>query len=184
MALFKSSKNNPPAEPTPPPAEGQPVRKDRPTPTRREAEAARMARLNPQLDRKTAKQMSRQAAAVQRNRQLTAVENLPERQLIRDVIDSRLNVGEIALPLLLLFVVLSFVPQLSGYAWVLIYLMWAFIFLLVGDSALMWIKFKKLARQRLSGRSLRGLLFYGWNRQMSFRRWRQPPPRVKRGDAI
>ncbi len=185
MALFRKPKDTSPVTPEPTtPTPGQPARKDRPTPSRREAESARMARLHPELNPKTAKRINRESSATQRQRQLTAVDALPARQLIRDVIDSRLNIGEVALPILLSFVALSFIPALSAYASVIIWVMWAFLILLVGDSWLMWRTFKKLAVERIPDQSLRGLLFYGWNRQLSFRRWRQPAPRVKRGDKI
>lgn len=183
MGLFSFYKKSTPDADVPP-AETAPQRKDRPTPSRKEAEAARMARLHPELDPKRAKAMNRDAEARQRQQQLSAVENLPERALMRDLVDSRFNVGEVALPLMLLILIVVMVPQLSGYADVTLYLMWGVVVLLVADLVLMWTKYKRLAKERLSDRRVKGMLFYGWNRQMSFRRWRTPPPRVKRGQAI
>ncbi len=186
MGLFSKKKDSAatpePAEP--PVAPGQPVRKDRPTPSRREAEAARMARLHPELDPKKAKQLDRQARTDQRMKQARAVDQVPERQLMRDVVDSRRNVGEVALPAMLAIIVLFLIPQLAQYAEWSIFLMYGIIVMLALDYFLMWRRFKALATERLPGRSLRGLGFYGWNRQMSFRRWRQPAPRVQRGEKI
>lgn len=186
MGLFSKPKDISPSTPEPPApiVIGQPVRKDRPTPTRREAEAARMARLKPELDPKKAKAMERDARASQRARQMAAVEGVPERQLVRDVVDSRLNLGEIAMPILLLLVVVSFFPAMLQFSEFVLYAMWGFIILLAVDTFLMWRKVRRLAAAKLPGHSLRGLLFYGWNRQMSFRRWRQPAPRVQRGQNI
>ena len=93
VGLFKSSKNSTPVTPEPPASPGQAARKDRPTPSRREAEAARMARLHPELDPKKAKQINREATDQRRRAQMTAVDNLPERALMRDVVDSRFNLS-------------------------------------------------------------------------------------------
>ncbi len=187
MGLFDFFKKSTPATPEAPVEQadsGQPVRKDRPTPTRREAEAARMARLHPELDPKKAKQLNRQASEQQRRLQVSEVDKLPERQLMRDVVDSRFNVGEYALPVMLLILLIAFVPALQAFADLSLYLMWAVVALIAADIFLMWRKYKRLAAERIPDRPRRGLLFYGWNRQMSFRRWRMPAPRVQRGQDI
>ena len=112
------------------------------------------------------------------------VENVPQRALLRDVVDSRWNIGEIALPVMLAILMVAFVPGLQLYAEMTVYVLWGVIALIVLDWFIMWRKFKRLAAERLPNAPLRGLGFYGWNRQMSFRRWRQPAPRVKRGAEI
>jgi len=183
VGLFSKPKDPAPL-PEPQDAAGQGPRKDRPTPTRREAEAARMARLHPELDPKKAKQLDRESRQQVRVRQMAAVDATPERQLIRDVVDSRWNVGEIALPVMLIVLVIFLVPALEQFAQWSIFPMYAVIALLVLDYLVMWRKFKRLAAERIPTRPLRGLGFYGWNRQMSFRRWRQPAPRVRRGDPV
>ena len=184
MGLFSFIKKSTPDAAVPPSYPGDSSRKDRPTPSRKEAEAARMARLHPELDPKRAKAMNREAEARQRAQQLSAVESLPERALMRDIVDSRFNVGEVALPVMLLILIVVMIPQLSGFADVSMYLMWGVVVLIAADLVLMWTKYKRLAKERLSDRKVKGMLFYGWNRQMSFRRWRQPAPRVKRGETI
>lgn len=184
MAFFKSSKGSTPEPEVPATTSTPDGRKDRPTPSRREAEAARMARLHPELDPKKAKAMNREAQAKMRSTQQAAVENAPERALVRDVVDSRRNVGEIALPLMLLVLLVAFVPGLQQLAEVTVYVMWGIIALIVADWFLMWRKVKRLAAERYPDSSLKGLGFYGWNRQMAIRRWRVPAPRVKRGEEI
>lgn len=176
-------------EPTPPPATGPergsgPAKKDRATPTRREAEAARRQRLNPQLSKKEIKARSRQLQAANRQKTYREFENSPERQLMRDVVDTRFNPGEVALPVLLLLMALTFVPALQPYIFVPYYATWFFILLVMADAFLMWRRFKKEAAARIPGRPVKGLAFYGFNRQISFRRWRQPPPRLARGEKI
>lgn len=182
MALFKSSKTPAPHEPIKIPLPGD--AKNRPTPTRREAEAARMARLHPELDPKKARELNREAQNTQRRSQMAAFDALPERALLRDVIDSRFNIGEIALPLMLLILLLQVIP--AGVDWMnySVILMWIILIAIAVDLFIVWRKFKKLAAERIPGRPLKGLIFYAWNRQMSMRRWRMPAARVKRGDKI
>lgn len=182
MAWFKSSKTPAPTEPTKIPLPGS--AKNRPTPSRREAEAARMARLHPELDPKKAKEMNREAQSTSRRNQMAAVDSQPERELLRDVIDARFNIGEFALPVMLLILVVTFIPDLQAYAELTLYAMWLVVAAIAFDLFLAWRTFKKLATERIPGRSLKGMVFYAWNRQMAMRRWRMPAPRVKRGEAI
>ncbi|MFZ2750073.1 MAG: DUF3043 domain-containing protein, partial [Propioniciclava sp.] len=87
-------------------------------------------------------------------------------------------------PVLLGVMALAFIPQLTPYIQWLLYLTWAFIAVIILDAFLVWRRFKTLAAQRIPGAPLRGLMMYGFNRQMSFRRWRQPPPVIKRGESF
>ncbi len=185
VGFFSSSKPQPEPEPVveADPHAG-PQKKTAPTPTRKAAEAARRERLNPTLSPKEAKARERASAASQRERSYQAVENRPERQLLRNVIDARFNIGEIAMPVLLAIVALSFIPAAAPLLPYAIYFTWAFVALMVLDTWIMWRKFKKLAAERLPSASKKGLAFYGFNRQLSFRRWRTPAPQVKRGEAV
>ena len=103
---------------------------------------------------------------------------------MRNLIDSRFNPAEIAMPVLLGVMALAFIPPLTPYIQWLLYLTWAFIAVIILDAFLMWRRFKILAAQRIPEAPLRGMLMYGFNRQMSFRRWRQPPPVIKRGESF
>lgn len=187
MGLFRSQK---PAEPDPVGPDdasdpSRPAGKGRPTPSRREAEAARRERLNPTLSPREAKARERAARAQERRRAYEEYDNTDQRKLIRNVVDSRFNIGEIFMPLIMVFLVLTLVPGVVvGYGDFVMYGMWLFLIGLIVDTYLMWRRFKRLAAERLPGVSLKGLLFYGFNRQLSFRRWRQPPPLVKRGESI
>lgn len=182
MALF-SKKPEAPAPVVAAPANTAPGKKG-PTPSRREAEAARMARLHPELDPKRAKEMQRTARAEQRSRQMSTLEAAPERQLARDVIDSRWNLGEFALPLMVVMVVVTLLPISPEFLMFGMYGLYAILALLALDAFLAIRKFRALAAQRIPGRPTRGMGMYMWNRQMSFRGMRRPAPRVQRGEAI
>lgn len=195
MGLFSSSRKTAKSEPAvsvPEPASTEPRpkgprKKDAPTPTRRQAEAARMARVNPQLSRKEAK---KQAAAANRERRMAAMEardSTPEKQLMRDMVDSRWNLGEFLLPAMVLMLALSFLQevyrQMSTIALVAMY---GFLAIVLLDLLLLWQRYKKLLAERHPGVSPKGkgLMMYGFNRSIQMRRLRMPKPTIKRGEKV
>lgn len=181
----RSKKQQPsPAPPVaaPPPAPG--ARKDRPTPSRREAEAARRQRVRQTLSAKEARRLAAQQNRAQRLKAVSAREAVPERTLMRDYVDARFSLGEFLLPSLVIILALSFlsvaVPNITYFSTILMYV---FILAVLADCFFMWRGFKKVLAERLPGTSPRGLLMYGVNRAIQIRRFRIPPPRIKRGDT-
>ena len=47
----------------------------------------------------------------------------------------------------------------------------------------MWRGFKRVLAATTAGASPKGLLMYGMTRSTQIRRFRMPPPRIKRGEA-
>lgn len=187
MAPFRRSNQangSSPIEPVPPSAPAPAgAKKDRPTPTRREAEAARRQRANQTL---SAKEARRRAAAQNRSQRLRSVnarEATPEKTLMRDYVDARFSLGEFLLPSLVVILALSFlsaaVPNITYISTIVMYV---FILAVLLDCFLLWRGFKAVLAERLPGTSPRGLLMYGINRAIQIRRFRIPPPRLKRGD--
>ena len=62
--------------------------------------------------------------------------------------------------------------------------MYVFILAVLVDGFFMWRGFKKVLAARMPDAPTRGLLMYGMNRCIQIRRFRMPPPRVKRGDDV
>lgn len=191
MGLFSPSKGQDAAEPTQPAPTPQQVpaptgAKSAPTPKRKDAEAARRQRVNPQLSPKEAKQKARSDAALERRKQTEAMDGTPAKKLLRNWVDSRLNLAEWSMPILMLLLLLVLVvsPMYPMIVEPTTYATWAFIGLVVVDITIMWRGFKKLAAQRLPSEPLKGLLYYGFNRAITLRRMRIPKPVVNRGDAI
>lgn len=184
MGLF--STNKPAAEPAaapapvlvPTPSKG----KAAPTPKRKDAEAARRLRVNPQLSPKDAKKAARREATLERQKRFRDAENTPGKALIRDWVDSRFNPGVYIMPVVMALLVVSLV--FPAFAAPITYAAYAFIGLVIVDMVLMWRGFKKLAAQRIPGEPLKGLLYYAFNRAITFRRARSPKPTVNRGDQI
>lgn len=118
-------------------------------------------------------------------RALHARDATPEKQLLRDYVDSRFSLGEFLLPSLVIILAASFLsavnPQISVIA---IFVMYLFILLVILDGYLMWRGFKKVLAARLPKASPKGLFMYGMNRCIQIRRFRIPAPRIKRGDTF
>lgn len=157
--------------------------KARPTPSRREAEAARRERLNPSISKKEARRRAAAANRGTRLAQMAARDNTPAKELLRDHIDARFNLGQLLLPGLLVIVASTFLgPLVPNVVLVSTVGMYVFLALVIGDFVLTWRRFTRLAAER--GVPLeKGLRMYGMNRMIQIRRMRIPKPRVKRGDA-
>jgi len=164
----------------------KPSKKDAPTPSRREAEAARRERLNPSLSKKDMRARERAAKAKLRDEQFTRSEATPGKVLVRDFVDSHRGVAQWSMPLLLITLAVSLViSSLSAEAALAVTAITYGLFLLIAlDIFLMWNKYKRLHAERLPNVPTKGLLGYMLNRAINVRRLRMPAPRVKSGDQI
>lgn len=182
-----SKKSSDPAEPMSADASAADpaaTKKGTPTPSRRDAEAARRQRLNPALSPKEAKRRQRHMQQVRQRQRADAQEATPVRSLVRDVVDSRRNLGEFLLPVLILGLAIGLVPAVQAYNGILVALVWGYMAAVIVDAWIMWRRVRRLAAERLPQESLKGALTYGLNRQLQTRRRRRPEPRVKIGDAV
>jgi len=168
----------------------RPGAKNRPTPSRREQEAARKRPLVP-TDRKAAakeaREANRQARLRARKAMLTgdeahlpARDRGPVRRYIRDCVDTRWSVGEFLLPVMVVVLALSFVrqswAQLTVFAAV-----YGLIIIGVVDVVLMWRRIKKGIRAKFAEEPPKGAAMYAAMRAFQMRRSRLPRPQIKRG---
>ena len=185
MALFRRNNQTVTPEPATTTVDPGPAgKKDHPTPTRKEAEAARRQRLTTTLSKKEARAAASRQSKANRMKALSAREAAPEKMLMRDYIDSRFNLGEFLLPsvvvILAVTILGSFWPTVTVISTLAMYM---FILGVFVDGYLMWRRFKKVLAARLPKASPKGLLLYGMTRSTQIRRFRSPPPRIKRGEA-
>jgi hypothetical protein len=174
-----------PADPFAAPAQG----KGAPTPTRKEAEAARKARLqgttDPKAARKAAREADRQARyearlALQRGdeKRLPPRDAGPVKAYVRDYVDSRRSAGELFIPVALVVLVAGFIRV----QWVQVALLYAWSAMLIGvvmDSLYLIWRLRKELPARFPDEERRGAVTYGVLRSLQIRRLRLPPPRVK-----
>ena len=183
MALFRRN-SQPAPEPTTTVESAPTGKKDRPTPRRKEAEAARRQRMSTTLSKKESRAAAGRQSRSDRMRAISAREATPEKILMRDYIDARFNIGEFLLPsvvvILAVTVLGSYWPRVTLIATLAMYL---FILAVFVDGYLMWRGFKKVLAARLPKTSPKGLLLYGMTRSTQIRRFRSPAPRIKRGEA-
>jgi hypothetical protein len=165
--------------------------KGRPTPTRKQAEAARRERVKPTLDRRTAARREREArrahaAKVRQALQTgdeanyTGRDRGPVRAFVRNYVDSRRTVAEYFLPMLVVVLVLSFFPNrtaalLSAAIWL------ATMVLVAVDLTLLGVRLKREIRRRFPDDPNRGHVLYGVVRATQMRRFRLPKPKAKPG---
>jgi hypothetical protein len=183
VALFRRN-TQPAPEPTTTVESAPTGKKDRPTPTRKEAEAARRQRMSTTLSKKESRAAAGRQSRSDRMRAISAREATPEKILMRDYIDARFNIGEFLLPsvvvILAVTVLGSYWPRVTLIATLAMYL---FILAVFVDGYLMWRGFKKVLAARLPKTSPKGLMLYGMTRSTQIRRFRSPAPRIKRGEA-
>jgi len=170
------------------PADQQP--KGKPTPSRKEAEAARKAALAGS-DPKAARNATREARAKERDsaraalmsgdpKKLPARDAGPVKAYVRDYIDSRLSVGELFIPVAVAVLLLGFLHV----DWVQLLLVYIWIFMLVGvvlDGFWIWFRLRKNIAEKFPNEDPSGATFYGIMRALQLRRFRLPPPRVGLG---
>lgn len=167
------------------------VGKGRPTPKRKDAQAARRTPLVP-ADRDAARKEAKSQSRLQRVQQREAFargeekalpprDRGPVRRFIRDTVDARWNIGEVLLPLMLLMLVMTVMPSRVLQVGAL-FLVWIVLVVGIVDSVLLWRRLKKRIRERFDQDPPRGSAAYAIMRAMQMRMSRMPKPQVKRGE--
>lgn len=165
--------------------------KNRPTPKRKEREAARKRPLVVD-DRKAAKQRAREErrkqASIQHQAMLSGDEKHlpprdrgPVRKFIRDYIDARWNVGEWLLPIMLVTLIVSYVRP-NQWTLAVTFGLYLIVLFAIGDSVITWRRIKKILSQKYPASELSGGGFYTFMRSFQLRRWRMPRAQVQRGE--
>jgi len=159
--------------------------KSAPTPTRKQALAARQERLNPMLTKKEQRRRDRAAQEKRRVEGLQQMHDKSSMTLIRDYVDCRWTIAEFLLPTVLLIIVvplaLGGLPQVMNVAVVVSFALYAG---MIVDLAVLWWGLRKWLRRLFPEEPLRGKLSYAASRAMLLRRWRRPPAVVKRGSKF
>jgi hypothetical protein len=163
--------------------------KGKPTPTRKEKEAARKRPLVSN-DRAAARKQARATMQAQRERARIGMANGEERYLpirdrgpqkkfVRDYVDARFSVGEILIPLMFGVIILTFFPQ-PEVQFIGIGALWTFFLAAIIDVLILgYIVRKKLAAKFGESR-VEKVRWYAAMRALQLRAMRLPKPQVKR----
>jgi hypothetical protein len=193
--VFRRTKSEPAA--AAPESQGKPGGKGRPTPSRREAEAARKASFKKPRNRREASAQRRERTRAERakvqqamksgdERYLPPADKGPVRRFARDYVDARYSLMEFALPVLLIvaFGGILLTPRWPAIA-PLVNLFFLFmIFAIAIDWIVLTRSLKRKLRAKLPDADTRGVGFYAVRRTMQMRRWRLPKPMVDRGAKL
>ena len=185
--MFRRTKS----APEPEPVATRPGGKGRPTPTRKEAEAAARARAKAARNPKAAKGASR-AVRAERSQDIRARmrageekyllprDQGPVRRFVRDYVDSRLNMAEFAMPLL----IVSLVAQMAGAVALGAGVMNATLLVVVLDAVWLRFRLRKQLRERFGPEHVKGTTFYALMRALQMRFLRIPKPQVRIGQEL
>lgn len=177
-------------EATNPEPEATPTGKGRPTPSRKQAEAAnarplvggqnKQARQQVKQARTDARERARIGMMNGEERYLTARDKGPQRRFVRDYVDARWSIGEWLIPATLLFLVLSFFPGPTQNLTLI--LIWGFVLIAVIDAFILGAIVHRRIQAKFGADNVeKGLRFYAGMRSFQFRMLRVPKPQVKRG---
>ncbi len=165
--------------------------KGRPTPSRKEAEAAARARakaaLDPKLTRKQAREQRFEAGRAAREgiksgdeRYLRPRDQGPVRRFVRDFVDARLSMAELAVPgFILSFIISAVASQAAGSG-----LLNALLLVIVVDSVLLRYRLRRELKRRFPEGDLTGTTFYAIVRALQIRFLRLPKTQVRIGEKL
>jgi hypothetical protein len=168
--------------------------KGRPTPSRREAEAARKQQIKIPKDPKEAKKAARDRDRDDRartraammagdERALPARDKGPAKSFARDFVDARFTMAEFFIFFAIAVLALGFVRNATVQSFVSI-AFFAVTALIAVDTIVLLIQLNLRAKTQFPEKPDRkGITLYAAMRTLQLRRLRLPPPKVKRGGA-
>ena len=173
-------------------SDARPGAKNRPTPRRRDQEAAnkrplvvadrKAARGTDKVRRKEALAKQRAAMVTGDDAHLPARDKGPERRYLRDYVDARFSVGEIMLPVMLVVLLLSLVRTSWALTMVFV-LVYGLVIVALIDAVLMWRRVKARIVDKFGPTKVpAGGAMYAVMRAFQIRPTRMPKPQVKRGN--
>lgn len=163
--------------------------KGRPTPTRKEAQAAKAQPLVGGRDKTALKaQRQKQAEARERarvgmmqgdERYLTVRDKGPQRRFVRDYVDARFSVGEFLIPLMLIVLIMTFLPGI--FQVISLAVIWGYVIIAVLDAIVLGFVLQRKLTAKFGAENLQGgFRWYAAMRAFQFRPLRMPKPQVKR----
>ena len=163
--------------------------KGRPTPTRKEAEAARKAAINGPSDPKAARKAQKDAQRQARYESQVALRTGDEKRLpprdagpvkafVRDFIDARISAGEVFIPVAILVLLLSLVR--NPVVQTAVFALWMVTLVaVVFDTAWVIFRMRRALPVEFPNEDRSGAVTYGVMRALQLRKLRLPKPRVR-----
>ncbi|MCW2786323.1 MAG: rane protein [Marmoricola sp.] len=169
-------------------------KKGRPTPSRKDAQAAAKERARAGMDKKAVTKLLREKRTDSNKKMregmkagdekyLPKRDQGPVKRYVRDWVDSRLTFSEFLLPLLVVIMIGSASKNGSPVQRVTSYLWTASILLLLIDTVVLRFRLRKALLAKFPDEDLRGTTFYAYVRTLQIRFMRMPKPKVKFGGS-
>lgn len=168
--------------------------KGRPTPSRKEAQAAARARAKVPRTRKEqvaaqraargeTSQKMRQAMKTGDDRYLPARDRGPVRRFIRDYVDSRFSLIELMVPLLVLSMILGYSgnPRMIQLGNTVLF---TTILVILVDILMLRVRLRREMARRFPDEPTKGITFYAALRSLQMKFLRMPKPQVKIGEKL
>ena len=165
--------------------------KGRPTPKRKEAQVKPGASLAPaksRAEKRAQREELRMKRLAQRSAYMRGEESAmpardrgPVRKYVRNMVDSRFNVGEYFLPVIFLVLLLSMTRN-QNIAILSILLMYLILLIAIIDGLFLGRRIKRRIKEKFPNESTKGLALYGFLRSTQMRRMRAPKTQIKRGE--
>ncbi|MCX6455389.1 MAG: DUF3043 domain-containing protein [Actinomycetes bacterium] len=114
---------------------------------------------------------------------LPARDKGPVKKYVRDYVDSKRSIGEYFLPLIMVVLVLTVIPNREVQLLAILFMYTAMIYSII-SGFLFSRKIRKLVNDKFPGEPTKGLGMYGWLRSTQMRRMRAPSPQMNRGDSV
>lgn len=169
-------------------ADVNPSGKGRPTPRRKDREAAHKRPLvsNNRKESKakaaSLRERARLGLANGEERFLPQRDKGPQRKWSRDYVDARLNFGEFLIPVMFAVILATFLPSIEA-QFIAIAVLWGFFLLTVVDSVWVGNRVRKGLREKYGVDNVEnGVRWYSAMRALQMRGLRLPKPQVKRGE--
>lgn len=166
--------------------------KGKPTPRRRDQEAARRRELvmDSKSDAKARRAKIREQRAEEQKalmegdeRKMPMEHRGPQRRFIRDHVDARTSIGEWLIPLSVMFLILSLVWSTGQASTYVLAAFYALVLVGVGESVFAMRALRRRLEDKFGADKLeRGWRLYAIARMFNVRRLRTPRPKVKRGE--
>jgi hypothetical protein len=162
----------------------EPTGKGRPTPSRREKEAARKRplvsgdRAEQRRAMQTERERQRIGMAAGEERYLPIRDKGPQKKFARDYVDARFSVGELLIPIMVVVIIFTFfnsTAQLIG-----MLLLYVFFGAAIIDAIILGTILTRKLQAKYGDRAER-VRWYAAMRSFQLRRMRLPKPQVKRG---
>jgi hypothetical protein len=162
--------------------------KGRPTPRRRDREAALRRPLVANSRKDARERMAKQRERARlgmangEERFLAQRDKGPQRKWSRDYVDARWNFGEFLIPVMFAVIIATFLPSVEA-QFIAIAVLWGFFLLTIIDSIIVGNLVRRGLREKYGLDNVEnGVRWYSAMRALQMRGLRLPKPQVKRGE--